>query len=65
MELEIKRPDGERGFAMFGDSRHRLHRRGDLIHNTVESAFLSATTLIFTLLTIVILYFVVFLSRAA
>ena len=50
---------------MFADFRHRLHRRGDLIHNTVESAFLSATTLLFTLLTIVILYFVVFLSRAA
>jgi hypothetical protein len=50
---------------MIADFRHRLHRRGELIHNSVESAFLSATTLIFTLVTIVILYFVVFLSRAA
>ena len=50
---------------MFADFRHRLHRRGDLIHNTVESAFLSATTLLLTLVTIVILFFVVFLSRAA
>ena len=50
---------------MFGDFRHRLHRRGEFIHNTVEGVFLSATTLLFTLLTLVILYFVVFLSRAA
>jgi len=49
---------------MFADFRHRVQRRGVLIHNSVESAFLSATTLLFTLLTVVILFFVVFLSRA-
>jgi len=65
MELEIQTARTAKEVAMFGDFRHRLHRRGELIHNTVEGVFLSATTLLFTLLTLVILYFVVFLSRAA
>ncbi|MBZ5724305.1 MAG: hypothetical protein LAP87_04850 [Acidobacteriia bacterium] len=49
---------------MFGKFRSRMHRRGELIHNTVENAFLTASTLLFTLLTLFVLFFAVFLSRA-
>ena len=49
---------------MIADFRHQLHRRGELIHNTLESAFLAATSLILTLLTLAVLFFAVFLSRA-
>jgi len=49
---------------MQGVLRHRIHQRGELIHNTVESAFLTAGSLLITLLTILVLFFGVFLSRA-
>ncbi len=51
--------------AMFRDVRNRIHRRGDLIHNSVENAFLTASATLFTLLTLLIIYFGVFLSRAS
>ena len=50
---------------MFRDVRNRIHRRGDLIHNNVENAFLTASATLFTLLTLLIIYFGVFLSRAS
>ncbi len=31
---------------MFGEFRHRTHHGGDLIHTTVESAFLTAGALL-------------------
>lgn len=49
---------------MFGEFRNRIHRRGTLIHTTVQGAFLTASTLLITLLTLVVLFFYVFLSRA-
>lgn len=50
---------------MTGDIRHRIHRRGDLLHTTFETAILSATTLIFTLLTLIVLCLGLLVFRAA
>ncbi len=49
---------------MLSKFRSRVHRRGELIHNTVENAFITASTLLFTLVTLLVLFFAVFLSRA-
>ena len=37
------------------DLRHRIHPRGHLFHNTLEGAFLTATSLVLTLLTLIAL----------
>jgi hypothetical protein len=37
------------------DLRHRLHRRTEFFHTTLEGAFLSATSLVLTLLTLMAL----------
>ena len=44
--------------------RNRAHRRGELVHYTLESAFLSASTLLLTLVTLLILLLGVFVFRA-
>ena len=44
--------------------RTSIHRRGVLIHHTIENVFLSATTLLITLLTLLILFLGVFVTRA-
>ncbi|SPF54500.1 hypothetical protein SBA4_6410003 [Candidatus Sulfopaludibacter sp. SbA4] len=46
------------------DLRHRMHRRGELFHTTLEGAFLSATSLILTLLTLIVLCVGVLVFRA-
>lgn len=46
------------------DLYNRVHRRGELIHTTVESAFLTASSLLLTILVLLILFFGLFLSRA-
>jgi len=46
------------------DVRHRFQRRGELFHTTLEGAFLSATSLFFTLLTLLVLYIGVLVFRA-
>jgi hypothetical protein len=50
---------------MIGDMHSHVHRRGELIHTTIENAFLTASTLLFTLLTLVVLFFGVLIFRAA
>ena len=50
---------------MMGAVPNRIHGRGKLIHVTAESGWLTISgALIVTLLIIVILFFVVFASRA-
>ena len=46
------------------DLRHRMHRQGELFHTTLEGAILSATTLFFTLLTLIALCIGVLILRA-
>ena len=41
---------------MFGDFRHRTHHVGELIHTTIESAFLTAGALLM-FLALVVVYF--------
>jgi hypothetical protein len=43
---------------------NRIHHRGELIHTTLTGAFLTSGALLLSLVTILILYFGVFLSRA-
>jgi|CZKE01.1.fsa_nt_gi hypothetical protein len=50
---------------MLGEFRNRVHRRGELIHATIEGAFLTANTLLFTLLTLIVLFLGVLLFRLA
>jgi hypothetical protein len=50
---------------MTGDLRSHGHRRGELIHTTIESAFLTASTLLFTLLTLIALFLGVLFFRAS
>jgi hypothetical protein len=50
---------------MLGDLSHRLHRRGELMHQTVEGAILNAGAVIVTVFTIVILFFGIFAFRAS
>jgi hypothetical protein len=49
---------------MFGEHRHRIHGRGALIANGVTSAFLTAGSLLLTLIVILILFFGVASMRA-
>ncbi len=49
---------------MSGDFRHRIQRRGELLHTTLEGAILSATSLFFTLLTLIVLCFGLLVFRA-
>jgi hypothetical protein len=39
---------------MLGEFRNRVHRRGESIHATVESALLTANALLFTLPTLIV-----------
>jgi hypothetical protein len=45
---------------MFGDLRHRLHPRG-VLFNTIERTLLATSALLVTLLTLLILFVVVYL----
>ena len=42
----------------------RLHRQTERLETSVRSAFITAGSLLFTILTILILFFGVFLSRS-
>ena len=44
--------------------RNRIHHRGELFHTTLTGAFLTSGALLFSLITILILYFGIFLSKA-
>lgn len=48
---------------MIGVSHSHVHRRGELIHTTIESAFLTAGTLLLTILTLLILFIGVLIFR--
>jgi hypothetical protein len=50
---------------MLGEFRNRVHRRGESIHATVESALLTANALLFTLLTLIVPFLGVLLFRLA
>jgi hypothetical protein len=45
--------------------RNRANRRGELVHHTLENVFLSASTLLITLFTLLILFLGVFVFRAS
>jgi len=45
---------------MFGEFRHRVHHRG-ILFNTIERTFLSTSALTITLVTLLILFFGVYL----
>ena len=49
---------------MTSDIRHRIHRRGDPLNTTFETATLSATTLFFALLSVIFLCLGVLVFRA-
>jgi len=45
--------------------RKQIHRRGELIHTTIESAFLTAGSLLILILFLIFLFLGVFVSRAS
>jgi len=49
---------------MHGVLHNRFHHGGERIHNTIESALLSAGSLLFAVLTILILFLGVMVIRA-
>jgi hypothetical protein len=49
---------------MLSAFRHSFHRRPGLVHVTLEHWLLTASSLFFTVLTIVVLCLVVFVTRA-
>jgi hypothetical protein len=50
--------------AMSADVRHRNQRRGELLHTSLEGAILSASSLFFTLLALLVIYIGVLVFRA-
>jgi hypothetical protein len=56
MKVEKSAAIGTGGLAMFGEFRHRTHHYGELIHTTIESAFLTAGALL-VFLALLLAYF--------
>ena len=46
------------------DFRHRFQHRGELLHTTLEGAILYASSLFFTLLTLLVIYLGVLAFKA-
>jgi hypothetical protein len=49
---------------MFGAFHHSLHRRPGRVHIAVEHWLLTAGSLVLTVLTVVLLFLVIFVTRA-